>query len=120
MGYLTNRPTPTRIDLSPGSGSSAEGDGLDTHGLSNTPLDAPFEKVTRGRSRMRRQLDDWTQSGENENELVDRMMDLLSYVPVPSKPHTCEDRRLTKGPDNQYPSTHLPMLLTPPCSNRSE
>ena len=81
VGYLTNRPTPTRIDLSPSPmipPPSGEHEVVETHGLSNTPLRDPFVKVTDGRKKMGQVLKSWTDNHENEHELLERMMDLVS------------------------------------------
>lgn len=79
VGYLTNRPSPTRRDLSPTfSGDTAPDDEVETHGLSNTPLDMPFVKVQEGRHTMARELKEWNQAGEGESALIERMMTLLS------------------------------------------
>lgn len=80
VGYLTNRPKATRLDLSPDPQSPGPSSGgtVETHGLSNTPLHDPFAKVTEGQSRMGRALKSWSDNHETESHLVDRMMDLLS------------------------------------------
>ena len=72
VGYLTNRPQATYTDLSPSNiGSGAQG-------LSNSPMDKPFEKVEKGKGRMSEELRDWTTRKEDEEDLMDRMMDMLS------------------------------------------
>ena len=76
VGYLTNRPQATYTDLSP-SGIRARG-GEGTQGLSNSPMDKPFEKVETGKDRMSEELRDWTTRKEDEEDLMDRMMDMLS------------------------------------------
>lgn len=79
VGYLSNRPQTTRIDLSPDfTGPSADNGLMEIHGLSNTPLKDPFVKVTKGRQRMADELQEWAERQENEPQLIEKMMDLLS------------------------------------------
>jgi uncharacterized protein with NRDE domain len=76
VGYLTNRPQATYTDLSPSEITLQDGAG--TYGLSNSPMDRPFEKVERGKDRMSEELSNWTTNKEDEEDLIERMMDLLS------------------------------------------
>jgi uncharacterized protein with NRDE domain len=76
VGYLTNRPQATYTDLSPGSSTSG-GEG-ETCGLSNSPMDKPFEKVEKGKGKMKDELNSWAEGKESEDSLIERMMDLLS------------------------------------------
>jgi len=76
VGYLTNRPQATYTDLSPSGVRARDGEG--TQGLSNSPMDKPFEKVEKGKGRMSEALSDWTTGKDDEEDLMDRMMDLLS------------------------------------------
>ena len=82
VGYLTNRPMPTRLDLSASLSTPTDPDGnriVETHGLSNTPLKEPFFKVTEGQTRMGQALKSWSDNDESEEELIERLMvDLLS------------------------------------------
>jgi uncharacterized protein with NRDE domain len=50
--------------------------------MSNSPLTQPYPKVQSGEERMAESLTEWSQNGEDENQLVERMMDLLSQVPT--------------------------------------
>jgi uncharacterized protein with NRDE domain len=76
VGYLTNRPQATYADLSPTNTTLGEGSG--SQGLSNSPMDKPFEKVEKGKGRMSEELSDWTTRKEDEEDLIERMMDMLS------------------------------------------
>ena len=76
VGYLTNRPDATYTDLSPTNTTPAESSGA--LGLSNSPMDKPFEKVIKGKGRMSEALSDWTAGKDDEEDLMDRMMDMLS------------------------------------------
>lgn len=76
VGYLTNRPRATYTDLSPSEITAQDETG--TFGLSNSPMDRPFEKVVRGKGRMSEELSNWTTHEEDEEDLIDRMLDLLS------------------------------------------
>lgn len=76
VGYLTNRPQATYTDLSPRDNATRDGSG--TQGLSNSPMDKPFEKVDKGKGRMSEALSDWTTRNGSEEDLIDRMMGLLS------------------------------------------
>jgi uncharacterized protein with NRDE domain len=49
--------------------------------MSNSPLTQPYPKVQSGEERMAESLTEWSQNGEDENQLVERMMDLLSPAP---------------------------------------
>lgn len=68
VGYLSNRPEPTL--LTP--------DGDTCQGISNSPWNQPYPKVTEGEERMAKTLAAWTAAGGDEDDLVERMMDLLS------------------------------------------
>jgi uncharacterized protein with NRDE domain len=47
-------------------------------------MDKPFEKVEKGKGRMSEELSTWTTcKEEDEEDLIERMMDMLSYVPHP-------------------------------------
>lgn len=50
--------------------------------MSNSPLTQPYPKVQSGEERMAESLIEWAQNGEDEDELVERMMVLLSQVPT--------------------------------------
>jgi len=41
-------------------------------------MDKPFEKVDKGKGRMSEALSDWTTRNGSEEDLIDRMMGLLS------------------------------------------
>ncbi len=69
VGYLSNRTEPPFCDVS---------DRMGFMGLSNSPLDAPWPKVMVGEASMEESLAEWTQSGGTEDELVERMMEILS------------------------------------------
>jgi uncharacterized protein with NRDE domain len=82
VGYLTNRPQATYTKLSPSHITARDGEG--TQGISNSPMDKPFEKVEKGKGRMSEELSTWTTcKEEDEEDLIERMMDMLSYVPHP-------------------------------------
>lgn len=68
VGYLSNRPEPTQLTPN----------GYSCQGISNSPWDQPYPKVTEGEERMTRTLEAWTTGGGDEDDLVDKMMDLLS------------------------------------------
>lgn len=68
IGYLSNRPEPTK--LTP--------DGERCHGISNSPWNQPYPKVVEGEERMTETLKAWTAAGGDEDDLIARMMDLLS------------------------------------------
>jgi uncharacterized protein with NRDE domain len=76
VGYLTNRPQATHLDLSPAASTS--GTEARTMGLSNSPIDKPFAKVETGNARMNEELRSWSARKESEEALIERMMDLLS------------------------------------------
>jgi uncharacterized protein with NRDE domain len=76
VGYLTNRPQATYTNLSPSGVRARDGEG--TQGISNSPMDKPFEKVEKGKGRMSEALSDWTSRKEDEEDLIERMMDMLS------------------------------------------
>lgn len=86
VGYLSNRPGPTLMDVHSPSrvpaplpdehGSKPVKVGH-CHGLSNTPLSAPWPKVSKGEVRMDQTLREWTEEGENEDALVERLMGML-------------------------------------------
>jgi uncharacterized protein with NRDE domain len=76
VGYLTNRPQATYTDLS--SSDTAPPTGTSASGLSNSPMDKPFEKVEKGKGKMIEQLNIWSQAKETEDDLIERLMDLLS------------------------------------------
>jgi len=80
IGYLTNRPVPTLQNV-PGSTSTPSGAVGECKGLSNTPMDQPWPKVTRGEAEMTRTLQEWADQGEEQDALVERMMEMLQYVP---------------------------------------
>ncbi|KAL7423592.1 hypothetical protein Q5752_001173 [Cryptotrichosporon argae] len=109
-GYLSNRPGAAAQDLTQGAPSGAgysggrghgdadaDADGADDprpgpacHGLSNSPLDRPWAKVTAGEAAMRAHLVAWSAGAgagarADEADLVERMMDVLSpSVPLRS------------------------------------
>lgn len=68
VGYLSNRPEPTQLTPSEWS----------CQGISNSPWDQPYPKVTEGEDRMTQTLEAWSAQGGDEDDLVARMMDLLS------------------------------------------
>lgn len=68
VGYLSNRPEPTYMTP----------DGDSCQGISNSPWTQPYPKVTDGEERMSVALEDWATAGGDEDDLVERMMDLLS------------------------------------------
>lgn len=90
VGYLSNRPQPTVMNIhSPsrvptplpqsngeqGSGSTVKvGECV---GLSNTPLSQPWPKVMQGEAKMKETLGEWEAGGEDENQLIERMMEML-------------------------------------------
>jgi uncharacterized protein with NRDE domain len=76
VGYLTNRPQATYTNLSPSHIIAPDGEG--PQGISNSPMDKPFEKVEKGKGRMSEELSDWTTGKEDERVLIERMMDMLS------------------------------------------
>ena len=76
VGYLTNRPQATLLDLSPTASTSETG--AQTCGISNSPIDKPFAKVKAGNTSMDEELRQWSRGGESQDELVERMMNLLS------------------------------------------
>jgi uncharacterized protein with NRDE domain len=76
VGYLTNRPQATHLDLSP-TPSTSEVEAR-TMGLSNSPIDKPFAKVEAGNARMDEELRSWSEGRESEEALIERMMNLLS------------------------------------------
>jgi uncharacterized protein with NRDE domain len=78
VGYLTNRPQATYTKLSPSHITARDGEG--TQGISNSPMDKPFEKVEKGKGRMSEELSIWTTRKEDEKALIERLMDMLSWV----------------------------------------
>jgi uncharacterized protein with NRDE domain len=76
VGYLTNRPQAIYTNLSPSHIIARDGEG--PRGISNSPMDKPFEKVEKGKGRMSEELDTWRTGKEDEEELIERMMDMLS------------------------------------------
>jgi uncharacterized protein with NRDE domain len=81
VGYLTNRPKATHVNLTK---TTKQTDGADQiYGLSNSPMDLPFEKVEKGKSRMSEHLREWTnRDSGDEEDLIRRMRKLLSWVPI--------------------------------------
>ena len=87
IGYLSNRPAPTLTDIHPTSTES----GLGVHqarcyGLSNTPLAAPWPKVTDGERRMSVSIAQWREEGGADDALLERMMEILQLVLRRSSP----------------------------------
>ncbi|KAK4686918.1 hypothetical protein P7C73_g3192, partial [Tremellales sp. Uapishka_1] len=86
IGYLSNRPRPakTLTDLWPSSRPASPVGGAkgakvgQCFGLSNSPMTRPWPKVVEGEEAMRMTLDEWADKLETEDELVERMMTLLS------------------------------------------
>lgn len=68
VGYLSNRPEPTQ--LTP--------DRERCRGISNSPWAQPYPKLVDGEERMGHALDCWTAEGGDEDDLVEKMMELLS------------------------------------------
>lgn len=68
---LFNRPQAAvhKVDTGPGY-----------HGLSNSPPDQPWPKVNKGKQRMERELADSLAQRETDEQLAERMVDLLRYV----------------------------------------
>ena len=82
IGYLSNRPSPTLVDIPTPAGPAPAGQGSgvtvgECKGLSNTPMNQPWPKVTRGEETMTRTLQQWSEGNEGETELIERMMQLL-------------------------------------------
>jgi len=80
IGYLSNRPVPTLVDITLASGQSTLPSQVEVgecRGLSNTPMDKPWPKVLRGEENMTRTLQQWSQRNEGENELIERLMKML-------------------------------------------
>lgn len=48
--------------------------------MSNSPWAEPYPKVQSGEERMAVTLAEWSQKHEDEDQLVERMMQLVSYV----------------------------------------
>lgn len=46
--------------------------------MSNSPLAEPYPKVIEGEKQMTEALNEWTRNRGNEDDLVNRMMELLS------------------------------------------
>lgn len=70
-GYLSNRSDPSilhPVDCG-------------CHGMSNSSWTEPYPKVQSGEERMATTLAEWAENRENEDDLVERMMELLSQVP---------------------------------------
>lgn len=86
VGYLSNRPGPTLMELHSPSRMSTplpEADGLsrkppvECHGMSNTPLAQPWPKVSQGEEFMAETLAQWTEGNETQDQLVERLMEML-------------------------------------------
>lgn len=86
VGYLSNRPGPTIMDIHspsrvPSPLPDQEGETPkrvgECVGLSNTPLSQPWPKVTKGEASMCRTLHEWTEGKEDEDQLIERMMEML-------------------------------------------
>ncbi|BEJ13226.1 hypothetical protein CspHIS471_0304000 [Cutaneotrichosporon sp. HIS471] len=70
-GYLSNRSSPPILHP----------DDCGCRGMSNSPLTQPYPKVQSGEERMAESLTEWAHKDEDEDQLVERMMDLLSPAP---------------------------------------
>lgn len=67
-GYLSNRSSPNILHpTQPGC-----------HGMSNSLLTEPFAKVTEGEESLASELRQWGDSGEDDDQLVERLMRVLS------------------------------------------
>lgn len=75
VGYITNRPEPTQLDLHTRDRGCT--------GISNSPLAEPYPKVVQGEESMRNKLGEWDAKKGTDDELVESMMDLLSCVTLP-------------------------------------
>lgn len=67
-GYLSNRAVP------PFQHPAEKG----CHGMSNSPWAEPYSKVSGGEKFMQAQLDEWADKKESDEQLVERMMDVLA------------------------------------------
>ncbi|OWZ62714.1 hypothetical protein AYX15_05171 [Cryptococcus neoformans] len=85
IGYLTNRPSPSCIDLTSSLCGGEHGQ-MRCVGLSNSPLDEKWPKVQQGEKNMEKSLREWEEKGEGEDGLVERMFGVLS----PSRPITSD------------------------------
>ncbi|ADV21400.1 hypothetical protein I305_00567 [Cryptococcus gattii E566] len=85
IGYLTNRPAPSTLDLTSSLCGGTDGQ-RKCMGLSNSPLDEKWPKVQQGEKNMEKSLREWEEKREGEDRLVERMFGVLS----PSRPVTCE------------------------------
>jgi uncharacterized protein with NRDE domain len=72
VGYMSNRPKGRAEIL----GSDVKG----TRGLSNTAMEEPWPKVRNGKTRMDKELQEWSEEKESEEELTERLFGLLRYV----------------------------------------
>ena len=99
MGYLSNHPShtlidimsPTRVPTPISADPSITGIPLQRKatkvgmcaGLSNSSISQPWSKVSRGEVKMEEMLREWSESGEGEDRLVKRMQQLLTWVSPP-------------------------------------
>lgn len=68
VGYLSNRTTPAYMHPELAG----------CHGMSNSPWAEPYPKVVDGQVRMKATLEEWTKQGGDEDDLIERMVTLLS------------------------------------------
>jgi len=68
IGYISNRPKATIM----------QPDKNGCKGMSNSPWAEPYPKVVNGEKAMAATLAEWTDKGEDDDALVERMMTLLS------------------------------------------
>ena len=77
IGYLTNRPSPSSLDLTSSLCGGEDGQRRCV-GLSNSPLDEKWPKVQQGEKNMEKSLREWEEKREGEDRLVERMFRVLS------------------------------------------
>lgn len=70
--YISNRPV--------GRAGILKWDVKGTRGVSNTPMEEPWPKVRDGQTGMDRELREWSETKEGEEELLKRLFRLLRYV----------------------------------------
>ena len=97
VGYLSNHPSQSLIDIvtptrvpTPLTTSNGDSEGDENKrpkfgtkvgmcfGLSNSSISQPWPKVNAGESAMAKSLKQWTESGGDDDNLVERMMKILS------------------------------------------
>ncbi|WRT65990.1 uncharacterized protein IL334_002941 [Kwoniella shivajii] len=113
IGYLTNRPIPSLIDLNLNPGLNEDDDDNDNEkdvkdnlececlGISNSPMNEPWPKVIQGRNRMKENIKEWKERNEDDKRLVERMFNVLSQsIPINKE-------------SDSFSSTQIPLITIP-------